>query len=133
MSDNFVLVKYNPTHHQKIIKEWLLDRNLNDSLSGELPKVGWIIFKEGEAVASAFLRECEGNVLILDSIISNPKCSLYRRHLALEVLFESALLFARHIGCPRVLGFSVNKGTIKRSKKHGFIEQPHKLLSINLS
>lgn len=131
MWDKFVITPFDRDRHTHYIKEWLTSRSLDPEKTSDMPEVGFIIFKE-EPIAAAFFRQCEGAVGIFDGLISNPKISLFTRHLAIESLIAKIECYAMDHGYKRILAFSVDEGTIKRSIKHGFNKQPHVLISKSL-
>lgn len=77
-------------------------------------------------VAVAGLRHVEGNVVIMDSFITNPWVSASTRNKAADQLFEHVIAFA---GDKRILGFTTDNNTLERAIKHGFVPSPYTLLS----
>lgn len=98
----------------------------------DLPQVGRIAYYDDVPVAIGFLRMAEGNLGIFDSLITNPASPSDWRHVALDALGQEIISLARDKGCKRLLGFSINSDTLLRSEKHGFLKQPHTVLSLNL-
>lgn len=116
-----------------ILQEWLRIRKIPIEQGDELPSIGFAVCKDCEAVAYGFIRICEGKVGIFDSVITDPNRSLYTRHLALEILFEKIISFAKLNDFKKLIGFSVDKGTIRRAYNHRFQPQSHAVLSLNLA
>jgi hypothetical protein len=128
VSDKFVVVPFEHARHSVYVSRWLSSRSMDPSFSEELPPVGFIAFK-GVPVAAAFFRRCDGKVGIFDSLVSNPDVALFTRHLAVEALIDRIQCYAAMRGYKRIMAFSVNDGTLKRSIKHGFKKQPHVVIS----
>lgn len=112
----------------KTIQEWLKFRDLPDTLTSELPKIGFLIFKEDAPICCAFLRICEGGLGIFEGLCTNPKMAPQVRNDAIEfatkVIFEEAKKSNIH----RILAYSVDTSTIERGKNHGFVALPHTML-----
>lgn len=115
------------------VNQWLDERSMPLAPAEELPNVGFIAYKEGQPVAAAFLRNCEGGVGVFDSMITNPKTPLFTRHIAIEILIDKVMIYARENRVRRLLAFTTNDGILRRSKKRGFVQQPHSVISLMLS
>jgi hypothetical protein len=131
MSDKFAIRKVQITDIFHV-RSWLNDRKLPTPKFEDIPKIGFMCLKDGVPIAAAFLRTCEGKVGWFDSLVSNPAVALYTRHLAIEALIDKILLTAKENGFNRVIAFSIDDGTIRRSEKRGFIKQKHTVISLVL-
>lgn len=119
---------FNEENDMNLLNTWLKDRGLDPIVEGSLPKYGLIV---GD-VAAGFIRKCEGNFCFLDSVVADPKASKDSRDDALDCLFYQLNKLAYILGFSHVIGYSVNDKTIERSKKFGFKESEHKLMTLSL-
>jgi len=106
------------------VQKWLI-RHGKHELKTEQPKIGFIV----PGVAAAFLLQCEGNIGIMDSLITNPLCSSETRHKALNSIYDNIIGTCHQLGIERIIGFTTDEGTLKRSLAYGFIQKPHTLLT----
>jgi hypothetical protein len=132
MSDDLYLAHFEKAQIP-LINSWLAYRGMSEENPELIPEIGFIAYKEGIPVCAGFLRKCEGKIGILDSLVTNPKVNLFTRHLAINKIVRRVIQAARDQGYLKVLAFSTDKGTIKRSVWHEFEEKPHTLLSLDLS
>lgn len=95
---------------------WLEARGLLPVLESDLPATGFIV----PGVAAAFIRKCEGNVAIMDSLVSNKDACPVIRHRAMDQLYKAVLSECKQLKINKILGFTVNAGTLDRSLRHGF-------------
>lgn len=107
-------------HDLNSINRWLAKRKLAKVKLSDLPKTGFIV----PGVAAGFLRDCEGDLSIMDSLVTNPHASVETRHRALEAVFETIKMY----GGRQILGFTTDDGTLTRAKQHGFRQLPHTCL-----
>lgn len=83
----------------------------------DLPKLGFIV----PGVAAGFIRYCEGDMSLFDSVVTNPLASSNTRHRALDAIMDDVKTFGgRHI-----LGITEDAGTLERGAAHGFRKLPH--------
>lgn len=106
------------------INKWRKRHGLEAVSMKELPAFGFIV----PGVAAAFMRDAEGGVGIMDSIVSNPLCKSETRHRALDQLFTRLVALS---GYSALIGFSRDEGTIQRAQRHGFTTSNHVLLIRN--
>lgn len=131
MSDKWVIRKVQITDIFHV-RSWLNERKLPTPKLEDIPRIGFMCLKNGEPIAAAFLRACEGKVGWFDSLVSNPHAALFTRHMAIEALIDQILKTAKENGFNRVIAFSIDDGTIRRSEKRGFIKQKHTVVSLVL-
>lgn len=112
------------TNHIKQINRWLAKRDLKPIDPTEMPATSFII----PGVAACGIRVCEGQIGILDSVVTNPHASKQVRNAALNQLFEHAIA---HPGFKRLMGFSIDKHTLERAERHGFKAMPHLIMSLS--
>lgn len=103
------------------INKWLEYQGHPVQTYWTLPKLGFII----PGVCAGFIRHVEGGYGILDGLVSNPLVSAKTRHKALDTLFTQLL----SVGPDKLMGTTIDAGTLKRAKRHGFIEQPYTVLT----
>lgn len=99
------------------INKWLKQWKHAEVQWADMPEQSLII----PGVASASLRRCEGQVGIVDSIVTNPWASSLTRNAALNKLFK----VITESDCKRLIGFSTDKHTLERAVKHGFKASPY--------
>lgn len=126
------LVEFSLSEHLSKVNEWLEKRGMAPVPMKDIPNRGYIVHRDGIYIAAGFLRRCEGDVGIFDSLITNPELSLYTRHLAIELLIEKIITVSKELHIDRLIAFSTDSGTIKRSKKHGFEKKPYTVISLSL-
>lgn len=111
---------------------WMNKRGLSLLPKNELPSIGYMVYSNYVPVAAGFLRRCEGNISLLDSLIADPECSFEVRNACIDLLVSHLLSEAKKYDIKRVISYSVNVRTLERSKKHGFVVQPHQVISVIL-
>lgn len=94
-----------------------------------MPEIGYTAYKDGTPIAVAFLRRCEGQVAILDSLCTNPKAKSEDRHEAIDLLVNKIIEQCDYMKIKSLFAFTVDEGILERSKKHGFIKQAHIVIS----
>lgn len=110
------------------INLWREQRSLHPIVKEDLPSFGLII----DDVAAMFLRQCEGGIAMIDSVVSNPHASGDKRNEALDILFQEMIAAAKVFGMKALIGFSENYAFIDRSTKFGFKESGHKLMILDM-
>ena len=106
----------------------IYNRDLNSSLANDLPEHGYIAFCNMAPVAVGFLRICESDLAIMDSVMTNPQFESEIRHWALEGIISALMDDARHFGIKKILAYSIDDGIRKRAKSFGFKELPQVLM-----
>lgn len=106
----------------------IYNRDLSSSLADDLPEHGYIAFFNMAPVAVGFLRVCEGNLAIIDSVMTSPLFESEIRHWALEGIVSALMDDARHFGIKKILAYSIDDGIKKRAKSFGFKELPQVLM-----
>lgn len=124
---------FEPDSHLHFLNLWLSLRGLKTVEPQELPEVGFVAVHDGRYIAANFLRRCEGNVAIMDSLVTNPQASSSLRHKAIELVVERAIRRSKKLSISRIIGFSIDEGTLKRSEKHGFVRSPFSLITLDLN
>lgn len=107
-----------------LLNAWRAKHGLVPVPGHDVPKLGLIVPNLG----MAYLRMAEGNLAIMDSLITNPDASSAMRHQALELLWPALLAAAHNAGCTRVWGVTSNTETFMRATQHGFVMRPGVLL-----
>lgn len=116
----------------EVIDKWQKLRGLNLTCRAGLPSTGLVVLDDNEPIACGFLRKCEGNLAIIDSVITNPELSLKKRSKAIDILFERLIELSKEFGIDQIVGITTKSGMIKKSKKHGFIESNYKLMTLKV-
>jgi hypothetical protein len=90
----------------------------------EMPDIG---FAAGEMIdlpdAYMFIRQAEGRLGIIDSLVTNPKASSEDRHKAIESLLEYIMQFCHYNNITKILVLTRNISILKRSLDAGFTLQ----------
>lgn len=116
------------------VKDLLNSRSLNLDALKDLPKLGIITTVGDDTIAAAFLRRVEGKgTAMLDGLITDPRFSPSDRDEAIQLTIIKLLRLAKHHGITKIIAFSTDKHTLMRSKRFGFVEQSHQLISLVLS
>lgn len=124
--------RFNPVCDLDTLNEWLELRGAPLVEVESIPRNGLIAYYEDEPVAMAFLRLCEGKFMMLDGLTTNPEASGPVRHAAIDGLVERLIARAKDLGMTDLLAWSVDTGTLERSKRHGFKASPYTLITKNL-
>ncbi len=115
------------------INAWLAKRELPTVTRHALPEIGYIAWHHKKPIAAVFLRRCEGNTGILDSMITNPEESPEVRNFALDELVKFVMEKAPKYNITRLLGFSKDENTIARATRLGFVQSPYTIVAMDLS
>lgn len=129
---NLSIKRFYPSEHEDFMRDLLGSRGMSWSLIPELPQFGLIAFIEGEPVAAGFLRQVEGGFAMLDGLISNPNKSSEERHEAIDGVVHGLTAMAQRTGLTKLIAFSEDEGTLKRSLEHGFVHMKHSFIVLNL-
>lgn len=122
---------YDEALHGQIIDGWLKARGKNDVIP-TLPAIGFIALDNGDAVAASFLRHVEGDYCLFDGLVTNPAMPPFKRHLGIEAVVKQLIVRAKELKLKKVLAYSLDEGTLKRSLHHGFKLLPHRLIVLDL-
>lgn len=115
---------FDPEKHYKLIRKWLLARNLDENLARDLPRRGFVVMERDKGVAAGFLRDVETRYVMIDSLITNPEMEPHKRSEAIDILVDKLIVLARKMGITKIISNTSDDNTLKRSKKFGFIAHP---------
>lgn len=125
--------KYEAAKHNEHIQLWLKHHKMKSTFVDMLPENGWVGFDNyGAPTSAGFLRKCEGNFGILDSLITNPKAPGYARHVCIDMVVTEILNYARSQGILQIMATSKFEDTLERATSHGFVRLPHTVIAIDL-
>jgi len=113
-----------------LVNHWLDQRGMERWGDKSACKKGWVIIDNDIPVALGYFRECEGNFLIMDGLITNPTVVGEDRNNALDFLVAEMLKFAKEKESD-VLALTDEPTIIRRSLKHGFAVSPLVCLTIH--
>ena len=122
--------------HLEQVKYALRSRGMHKEIhdiSIELPQIGYIVEKDSYAVASGFLRVIEGNVAMLDSLVTHADCTPVDRDTAIDMVVQALISKAKELNIKQIIAFSRDKNTLERSLRHGFVRQDHAFIALDLS
>ena len=131
--DSIKVRKFRPGDSLETINGWRKNHGLELLEAWELPIIGFMAFYDDIPVAAAFLRQCEGGLGIMDSLISDPEVMGAIRHVALDRLFQKIIERGTDIGLKAIIGYTVDDSTHSRSVRHGFKQLPHAVMTRPLS
>lgn len=124
---------FNEDRYTEEVGRWLIARAQKPPLENEFPAIGYMAFERGEPIAVAFLRNVEGGLAAhLDGLATNPDAPSDMRSEAIDLVVEKIMDTAKKCHYKAVFAYSVDTGTIMRSKKFGFRVLPHVLIVSNL-
>lgn len=118
--------------HYLIARYWLEKHAMSVELANELPEVGYVAYNHTEPVAMGFLRRVEGDVGMIDSLITNPYSAKVDRNVAMDAIFNQLIETAKEFGLKSLIGYSQDDNTLTRARRYGFSEQPYAVMSANL-
>lgn len=127
------VIPFDPNQHFIFLDEWISGHGLDSKLLYEIPKIGFLA-KEGDIYCAAgFIRTIEAcKLALLDGLIANPKTFGKMRYRAIDLVVEALHQKAKELKLESLLAYSVDKATLKRSVKHGFVKLPHTVIALNL-
>ena len=116
------LNKYNPIDIGTLWT-WAKARGSYMPQPSEMPEIRYVASERGEPIAMGFLRRVEGGYAQLDGLITNPEAPGDMRSYAIDTVVAQLLETARQLEIKAVMATSIDKNTLERSKKFGFIKQ----------
>lgn len=126
------LQRFNVHTDLEHINTWLGKHKMPPVTRHSLPEIGYMAWTHGKAVGAVFLRRCEGELGIVDSLISNPEIQSHVRHIALDALINHICEQAKHHKIKMVLGYTRDESTLTRSLRLGFEQSPFSVVVKNL-
>lgn len=124
---------YNNDYYESLIQL----HESNDSTLGEtpetLPQIGYIATEGTNVVAIGFLRHVEGNMALLDTLVTNAECSSEMRHLGISAVVDALISMAKQLELRYFMAFTVDDGIIKRAFDLGFVITNQRLIVLHLS
>lgn len=125
--------RYRKTVHEQALAHWFGLRRVAMRNLFELPERGVVAVDEHDKpIAVAFLRAVEGNFAMLDGLTTDPLASSIDRHNAIEAVVDTLIHMAKKYGYSKLVAYSVDDGTLKRAKTHGFEAVPHSVITLDL-
>jgi len=125
--------RYSPHKHYKLMLEWLTAREHYLPPEDEMPTVGFVAHLEGKPVAMGFIRRVEGSYGQLDGLVSNPSFPGDLRSQAIDIVVENIINKAKLMNLKCLTATSLDKNTLERSIKHGFVKLPHTVIAVDLT
>lgn len=115
------------SHHYEALKD-VLDARQVPGASTPLPSLGWVAYERGELIAYVGLRQIEGNLALVDGLVSNVDADAGLRHSALDKVLESLTQYSDASGIKSILAWTSDAHTLTRSERHGFMCLPKTLV-----
>ena len=100
----------------KQLNHWLGKHKQAAIAQDAIPVLSFIV--PGIAIAS--IRLVEGNVGLVDNMVTNPYASCNARHRALEALYSHIKLKTEQLELKRLYGLSSDAGALSRAIRQGF-------------
>lgn len=121
-----------------LVNGWRRARGLADASAEEMPALGYMAYLEEKAgddlpIACAFLRKVEGGWGLLEGLCTNPEATPSIRNFTIDLLVKTIIHRAQKYRMTQLLSWSVDSGTLERSKAHGFIPVEFSLIAKRLS
>lgn len=114
------------------INKWLAHRDVKSVTRHDIPEMGYIAFERVKPIAAIFLRKCEGNVGIIDSLITDPTADPKLRDITLDILINHIVNVAKSRKIRFLLGYTKDENTLVRSLRLGFEQSPHTTVVMSL-
>jgi hypothetical protein len=114
------------------INRWLKLRSLPEVIDSDLPEYGYIVHVNDVPVGAGFLRRCEGNIALIDSMITNPESSKAVRHEALDCIANNLISAANLMDIKALNCLTIDSSIMDRAKRHGFKETNFIPMSLKL-
>jgi hypothetical protein len=113
-----------------ILQKWLDRHGHIEIVLDELPALGYAVCSDtGIPLAMGFLRLAEGNMAIIDSVVSNPDRKPREVSEAIDTLFDKLVQVSTDLRIKYLVGATVKNSLVRRTtKKHGFVLSEFKLL-----
>lgn len=118
--------------HLKHMRAWLMKRGMNTTLADDLPRIGSIALDGNQPVCAGFLREMEGKYCMFDALISDPEAKPEKRNEALDLLTTRLVQRARNKKFKKIIATVLDKNTLMRSARFGFLETKETLIVLDL-
>lgn len=126
------LREYDPGAHNAKLKRCFDSWGVDNSVLGSLPKLGFVCEDDTGVIAAAFLRMVEGNCALFDGLVTDRARGSLERNEAIEIVVQAVIRCAKELKLEKLIAYSVDAGTIERSRSHGFIVLPHTLIALAL-
>lgn len=120
--------RWSPKKHYKIIASWYHARNLPAPLPDSLPTLGFVV----DGRVAGWLRQAEGELLLVDKVISNPITIPSYRQASLRCLAGALSDLSSHLGYERLLVVSSDPDVKALAKGMGAVEATDQVYSVEL-
>lgn len=121
------------SEHMGLLVWWLVQHKAHIAKAEEMPAIGFVAYYDGQPGAMAFLRRVEGGYGQLDGLVSNPESLGSHRSACIDAVVKEVINEAKAKGIKALMAYSIDKNTLVRSLSHGFVQQPHTLIALDLS
>lgn len=132
MINGWSLTEYSEDQDLVHINKWLKERKHPEVDPYDVPSIGYVANYKTRPIAAGFLRLVEGENGWFDSLVSNPIATQEFRHIALDMVIEALIKQAKSKGISKIIGYSVDGGTLERALRHNFVKLPHTVISLDL-
>lgn len=115
-----------------VINGWLKSRHLPLWQERFMPRIGMMAYEEDLLMAAGFMRICEGNVGLFDSLVSNKDITGPFRDKAIDKVIEAVVEEGKIIGLVSIIGLTVIPSLMDRIiRKHGFFKSDSHVMVLN--
>lgn len=83
---------------------WYIERNLNPIPRNMLPEIGAMV----PGIACAYMYQTDGNFVILENFITNPRTTHEQRKEALDIIVSDMLATAKSLGFGTAFAFTTH-------------------------
>jgi hypothetical protein len=111
-----VVERYDEYAHRGMINAWCDAHGLNRFPYGWLPSAGFIV----DQMAAMWIYTTDSDVSFLENVISNADADPAQRNVALDLIVDRCILYAREHGASYLVGASRFTAILARAAKHGF-------------
>lgn len=115
-----------------LIASWLFQRNIDLWQKSYVPKVGFVATVDEKPVAMGFIRDVEGNLCMLDGLITDPTQLPEVRNKAIDSVVKKLIDTAKELNYMGMIALTVEETVIKRSLRHNFIVTNQAVIALDL-
>lgn len=134
MTSNLSIIAFKFKHLQDLIDLHVSQSSptANHLSMKTLPKIGYVVYLGKTPIASGFLRRVEGNVALIDTLVSNGHFGSRIRHQAISLVVDTLLNEAKRLKLDGILAHTKDAGVLSRAQALGFHIVPETLIGLAL-
>lgn len=97
-----------------------------------LPKIGYIVYKDGMPIAAGFLRRVEPCYAQIDTLVSNAFCGAIMRNEGIKLVVDALIEEAKRLKLKGIIAHTADKGILRRAEALGFHIVPQTIIALPL-